>query len=186
MPPRCVLVTRVSQETLLYLLKELFLFLIGAICPSEKSTSLMAALLLLTSTTSLSNWNGKQPALPFKSAPTVSDNTQSYTSKVKAEKMHNQSLLLLHKLSSLSSTPLIWARWERWKEFRYSRNQIELQHLDPKCSSYVTLRGRDKELQDGAKTQFKTHWIGRPPNFKYFINQLFSRDRRKLHTCLSR
>lgn len=46
----------------------------------------MAALLFLTSTTSLSNWNGKQPALPFKSAPAVSDNTQSYTSKVKAEK----------------------------------------------------------------------------------------------------
>lgn len=51
----------------------------------------MAALLFLTSTTSLSNWNGKQPALPFKSAPAVSDNTQSYTSTVKAEKKHNQS-----------------------------------------------------------------------------------------------
>lgn len=51
----------------------------------------MAALLFLTSTTSLSNWNGKQPGLPFKSAPAVSDNTQSYTSTAKAEKMHNQS-----------------------------------------------------------------------------------------------
>lgn len=46
----------------------------------------------LTSTTSLSNWNGKQPALPFKSAPAVSDNTQSYTSNKKAEKMHHQSV----------------------------------------------------------------------------------------------
>lgn len=46
----------------------------------------------LTSTTSLSNWNGKQPALPFKSAPAVSDNTQSYTSHKKAEITHNRSV----------------------------------------------------------------------------------------------
>ena len=52
----------------------------------------MPALPFLNSTTSLSNWNGKKPALPFKSAPSVSDNAQSYTSNKKAEKMHDQSV----------------------------------------------------------------------------------------------
>lgn len=74
------------------LFKELLLFLIGAICASEKSTALMPALPFLTSTTSLSNWNRKQPALPFKSAPSVSYNTQSYANNKKAEKMHDQSV----------------------------------------------------------------------------------------------
>jgi len=68
------------------------LFLIGAICPPEKLTSLMPAHPFLTSTTSLSSWNGKQPALPFKSAPAVSDNAQNYTRNKKAEKMHDQSV----------------------------------------------------------------------------------------------
>lgn len=50
------LVTSGSKETLVSLFKELLLFLIGAICPIEKSTSLTPALLFLTSITPLLNW----------------------------------------------------------------------------------------------------------------------------------
>lgn len=57
----------------------------------------------LTSTTSLSNWNGKQLAPPFKSAPAVSDNPQSCTRNTKAEKMQDQSAWTTAALNSLRS-----------------------------------------------------------------------------------
>lgn len=143
----------------------------------------MPALPFLTSTTSLSNWNRKQPALPFKSAPSVSYNTQSYANNKKAEKMHDQSVWTAAAETVFTQFNLFNPnRVGKMKGIQIKQKSNLTATSGSKPSSYVTAGERDREFQDGPETQFKAYWMGRPHNLKYFTYQVFSRGRRKPHS----
>lgn len=109
------LVTSGSKETLVSLFKELLLFLIGAICLLEKSTSLMLALLFLTSTTPLSNWKENNQLFHLNQLllSVTTPRVTQVTSKLKkcTTSLHG---LLLQKLSftqfSLFNPNKVWKR----------------------------------------------------------------------------